>query len=89
MNLWFLLCSLGIGLNTAGKQSLRLAPLQAGLAEAMRCLPAGSLAGLPSCHDLSPGKVTCSRYKLSATGLMSQQLHRFTLMGDPGQGDCR
>lgn len=52
------------------------------------CLPVGSLARLPACHHLCPCAVTRSRYKWSATGLISQQLHCFTPTGDPGQGDC-
>lgn len=47
------------------------------------CLPASLQSCL--CHHLSLGDVTHSQYKLSAIGLISQQLCCFTQMGDPGQ----
>lgn len=55
------------------------------------CLPASLQGAWQSClcHLLSLGGVTHFQYKLSATGLISQQLHCFTRMEDPGQGNYR
>lgn len=55
-------------------------------------LPAGTPAGLPSCHPSGPSDVIHSWYKLSATGLISQQLHsvspRQEIQGKGSTGAC-
>lgn len=81
MNSRFPFCSPGMGFNTAGKQSLRLAPLWAGLAEAMHCPPAclsacgkpGRAAFMPSlesrwCDSFSV-QIKCHWADLTATAL--------------------
>lgn len=84
VNLWFLLCSVGMGLSSRKTKPVSGISV-AGLAEAMHSACLQSCL----CHQSSLGDVTHSQYKLSATGLILQQPCCFTQMGDPGQRNYR